>query len=502
MKRYITYVLKIVILGGSICSGFIVPGPQSAIQKKMTGVARVTKMPRRYNLSMQEKKNNKPISWSKEDGVRLFDIPATPEVWAIALVYFVQGLLGICRLAITFYYKDVLHLTPVDVTYISSISAIPWIIKPLYGFISDTFPFLGYKRKSYLVLSGLLSSVSWMLIAHLSTMMPDSKSTVLTVSLVTLSSLGLAFSDVLVDAMVVSKSRDQNKAGSLQSICWSATSIGGIISAYFSGHLLQEYGTTFVFSLTAAVPLIMTATAGLIEEKKVVSDGSGLPVAPTAVQLKSQMANIWNTLSDKSILYPFLFLVIWNITPSAGTAMFYFEVNQLGFQPEFFGKLGLISSLSSLVGIVLYNQKLKTVPLRTIFKWTCLLGTVLGMSPLVLVTHVNRAVGIPDEWFAVVDDIVLSIFGQLTFMPLLVLAAKMCPVGVEAMLYATIMSANNLSGNIGRVLGGLLTQMMGITNTDFSNLPWLLVITNLTGLIPLAFLHLIPEKREPENKKD
>jgi hypothetical protein len=206
-------------------------------------------------------------------------------------------------------------------------------------------------------------------------------------------------------------------------------------------------------------------------------------------------------LSQKSILYPLMFLMILNITPSSGSALFYFEVNKLGFQPEFFGKLGLVSSISSLFGIVLYNQKLKSIPLRTIFKWTCILGTILGMSPLILVTQVNKIIGISDEWFAIIDDIVLSIFGQITFMPILVLAAKMCPPGVEAMLYATIMSANNLSGNIGRLLGGLLTQMMGITNDNFTNLPWLLVLTNLSGLIPLMFLNLIPDETKNNDKK-
>jgi folate/biopterin transporter len=488
----IVNIFKVLILISSICSAFIIQPQLATITKKRNTI--------NINLrtvKMQHKNNNKPISWSKEKGILLFDIPATPEIWAIALVYFVQGLFSICRLALSFYYKDTLHLSPADLTVISTISAIPWIIKPLYGFISDTFPLFGYKRKSYLVLSGLIGTISWILLANLDSLKNQGDTTVVTytVFLVTMSSLGLAFSDVLVDAMVVSKSRDQNKAGSLQTICWSASSLGGIISAYFSGYLLQNYGTTFVFYLTAVIPLMMTATAGLIKEEKIKKYSNNSHVN-TWQLLKLQITNIMSILSQKSILYPLMFLMILNITPSSGTALFYFEVNKLGFQPEFFGKLGLVSSISSLFGIVLYNQKLKSIPLRTIFKWTCILGTILGMSPLILVTQVNKIIGISDEWFAIVDDIVLSIFGQITFMPILVLAANMCPPGVEAMLYATIMSANNLSGNIGRLFGGLLTQMMGITNDNFTNLPWLLVLTNLSGLIPLAFLHLIPETKE------
>jgi hypothetical protein len=48
----------------------------------------------------------------------LFGIEANAEVWAIALVYFVQGILGISRLALSFYYKDTLHLGPAGLAVI------------------------------------------------------------------------------------------------------------------------------------------------------------------------------------------------------------------------------------------------------------------------------------------------------------------------------------------------------------------------------------------------
>jgi folate/biopterin transporter len=193
-------------------------------------------------------------------------------------------------------------------------------------------------------------------------------------------------------------------------------------------------------------------------------------------------------------------LILWQATPSAGSALFYFEVNELGFQPEFLGRLGLVSSLSSLIGILIYNQKLKSVPLRTIFKWTCITGTVLGMTPLILVTHLNRQFGLSDKWFAIGDDIILTVLGQIAFMPILVLAAKLCPSGVEAMLYASLMSINNLSGVVAGLLGSTLTKFVGITEHNFENLPFLIIITNITGLIPLAFLKFLPE--ENKNNKN
>ena len=38
-------------------------------------------------------------------------------------------------------------------------------------------------------------------------------------------------------------------------------------------------------------------------------------------------------------------------TPAADTAFFYFETNQLGFTPEFMGRIRLAGSIASLIGV-------------------------------------------------------------------------------------------------------------------------------------------------------
>jgi hypothetical protein len=53
----------------------------------------------------------------------------------------------------------------------------------------------------------------------------------------------------------------------------------------------------------------------------------------------------------------------------------------------------------------------------------------LGLTQLILVGHYNKAVGVPDEWFAFGDSVILTVLGQLAFMPTLVLAARLCPPG-------------------------------------------------------------------------
>uniref|UniRef100_A9T467 Biopterin transport-related protein BT1 n=1 Tax=Physcomitrium patens TaxID=3218 RepID=A9T467_PHYPA len=430
----------------------------------------------------------------------VFGVEMSPDTIAIAMVYFVQGILGLSRLAVSFFLKDELHLDPAETAFLTGISSLPWLIKPLYGFISDGVPLFGYRRRSYLALCGLLGALCWGSLA----MFIDSKYGAMAAIL--LSSLSVAFSDVVVDSMVVEKARgeSQGASGSLQSLCWGSAATGGIASAYFSGYLVETYGTRYVFGVTAVMPLITSAVAGLVQEEplKAPSDDPKVMLSKTAQFIstsKSQLAFLWQTVKEPSIFWPTLFIFLWQATPTSDTAMFFFTTNHLGFGPEFLGRVRLVTAVASLVGVGLYNTYLKDVPLRNIFLWTTLLGTALGLLQLLLVTGANKSLGISDEWFAMGDSLVLTVLGQVSFMPVLVLAARLCPPGVEATLFATLMSISNGGGVTGGVLGAGLTQFLGVTSHNFDNLVILILLCNASSLFPLAFLNLLPSGSELES---
>ena len=65
--------------------------------------------------------------------------------------------------------------------------------------------------------------------------------------------------------------------------------------------------------------------------------------------------------------------------------------------------------------------------------------------------------------------------------------------GVEATLFAALMSILNGGSATGSFLGSLLTRVMGVTSTDFGALAPLLLICNLSSLLPLALLQLVPD---------
>ncbi len=257
------------------------------------------------------------------------------------------------------------------------------------------------------------------------------------------------------------------------------------MTAYFSGSLLEHFSTRTVFAITATFPLLVSTVAWLITESRMTE-----PTNWEAVW--HQLGQLRQAVSQKAIWMPTAFLFLWQATPTAESAFFFFTTNELGFEPEFLGRVRLVTSLASLAGIWLFQRFLKTVPFRVIFGWSTVISAILGMSTLILVTHANRSLGIDDRWFSLGDSLVLTVMGQIAYMPILVLAARLCPPGVEATLFALLMSVVNLAGLVSYETGALLMHWMGITEKNFTNLALLVVVTNLTTLLPLPLLGWLP----------
>jgi folate/biopterin transporter len=406
----------------------------------------------------------------------------TPELVAILGVYFVQGALGLARLATSFYFKDDLGLSPAQVAALMGIATAPWTVKPLYGWISDSLPIANYRRRPYMILAGMVGCLSWL---AMGTVVNSAWSA--TVALV-LSSLSFAIADVIVDALVVERTQQEDRegAGTLQSLSWGATALGSLLTAYWGGALLERLSPQTIFQLAALLPLCVAIAAIVIDEQPVSS-------LEKPAGGWSQVKQLWRTVRRPALFLPIGFIFLWQATPSADTAFFYFVTNDLHFGPEFLGRVRLATSIASLIGIVIFQRWLRTVPLRRILLGITLISFVLGLTSLILVTHTNRSWGIDDRWFSLGDSVILTVAGQIAFMPILVLAARICPAGIEATLFALLMSALNLAGIVSQELGAILMHWLGVTETDFTAMPTLVLIANATTLLPLPFLGWLPD---------
>lgn len=77
-------------------------------------------------------------------------------VTGVVAVYGIsQGLGGgLGRVAIDYYWKDVQKVQPSEAQVYQGITSIPWIIKPLWGLLTDVIPIAGYRRRPYFVFAG------------------------------------------------------------------------------------------------------------------------------------------------------------------------------------------------------------------------------------------------------------------------------------------------------------------------------------------------------------
>ena len=87
-----------------------------------------------------------------------------------ALVYVVEGLGqtgGLIAQPLNYFLKQVYGWTPVQVTAWLTILNLPWVIKPVYGIVSDFVPLWGYRRKAYLVVANAGAAGAYLWVARI-----------------------------------------------------------------------------------------------------------------------------------------------------------------------------------------------------------------------------------------------------------------------------------------------------------------------------------------------
>uniref|UniRef100_A0A7S0E9A5 Major facilitator superfamily (MFS) profile domain-containing protein n=1 Tax=Hanusia phi TaxID=3032 RepID=A0A7S0E9A5_9CRYP len=399
-------------------------------------------------------------------------------------VMFLEGINGMSGLATNYFFKETLKVEPAVLSSIGSITSLPWTCKPLYGFISDAYPMFGYRRKPYLLIAGILGSISWLLMSKYVTTVFFSG------VCMTLGSGAIAVANVIAEAMVCEKSRGETQeyASRLQSIIYTGQAVGSILAAWTGGYLLTFMSDRQVFLLVASFPLSLVVIALIVPEERY--HGNHLKERS---ELSNKLQQLWNAFKQPQIWRPCAFIFMLNATPATGATWFYFYTDVLKFSSEFLGTIGLVGSCFTLAGVFLFDATMRKASFRPVFLWSTVVSTILGLSQLILVFRYNLVLGIPDSVFCLGESAILSIVGWICTMPVLVLAARLCPEGMEGTMYALIMSINNLGGIVGSQLGAVLTTWLGVTEQNLSNFWLLVLICNLSTFLPLIFINWIPQ---------
>ena len=379
--------------------------------------------------------------------------------------------------AMRYWMMDTVRVSPAQMTAIFGVVSIPWCLKPVYGFISDSYPIFGYRRRSYMVIFAFMSAYMWILLPFV----PHDEFVITLV--MTLSSASMCFADVMADSLLVevARSESEDERGIIQSYAWMLRFIGGLLAAVLGAVAYDYLGSVKVFLVNSMVPVVIAITSVFIPDESTKS----------TVKWRETGKKLWSAMRRKEIYCPALFIFLVSVTPGYGGAMSFFYERKLGFTPDEFGALDTVEYIVKICGTYIYKKYLRKVTFIKIFGWSLLLSFLLENTLLLLVLHVNRDLGIPDFVFAFVERVVLTLVYQFVTMPMVVLGARVCPVGVEGTLYALLMSITNFGGVISSEWGSLFTNMFGVTSTDFTNLWKLVLLCNMCDLIPIASLRLL-----------
>jgi predicted MFS family arabinose efflux permease len=361
-----------------------------------------------------------------------------------AAVYFVQGIgepgAGIASQPIFFLLKDELHLNAAETAAFLATISIAWGIKPLYGLLSDFFPLFGYRRKSYLVLMTSVAAASWLALA----VQPHHTYLALLVPLL-LCGLGLAFSDVLCDAVMVETGKPLGLTGRFQAIQWGAINFASVLAGIGGGWLSQNVSYQSTFRFVALFPLItLMATILCVREPRVGFDLSQVRETLRAVRSAVSTPPLWTAAG---------FIFLWNFSPSFGTPLEYFEVDTLGFSKIFLGTLYSLGSAGAIAGAAIFNRVSGRLPMRRLLTLSVGIGVVSTLAYL----------GLVGPRSAVILTIVTGTISMVASLATLDLAARSCPSRAEGTFFAALMSLANLGTAGGSFVGGRLYDALGLT---------------------------------------
>ncbi len=378
-----------------------------------------------------------------------------------AIVYFSQGALGIASIALPLYLRS-LGWSIAEITAISSFAAFPWVLKIIYGLISDSLPLFGYRRKSYLVLSSVIAAIGWLALV----LMPPTKAAI--TFAMSLSNFGFAFTDVVTDGLIVEHSTVRSSPV-YQGIAWGFRCFGTVVSGITGGWLASRWPPQQVFLLTLALPLGVAFFALSMSERKILQWVFEKPSAP--------FRKCFKLLLDPNLRWFVAILLVAGLPSSFGMPFFFHMKETLGFSETFLGSLISLGWGGGILASLVFVRWLRRVSPKTVLTWAIIFNCVNILSTLLIYDKIS----------ALCLVFLGGIMGVLTMLPIMSSAATLTHGSfVESTLFAVLMSLFNLSQIAFGYLGGKLHAVIGIQA--------LIIISGLLSLIGLLFVRKLEIK--------
>jgi MFS family permease len=387
-----------------------------------------------------------------------------------ALVYVVEGvgqIVGLISQPLNYYLKEALGWTPVQVTAFITVFNLPWIIKPLYGLVSDFVPLFGYRRKSYLIVANIAAIGGYLWVTQLTA--PGQ----LLIALL-LTAYAMAISSTLCGAVLVENGQRLHESGAFVNQQWLWFNIAAMAAAILGGQLVQHLTPagalhTAAFIVGLAPFLVIFGTLVLIDEKR----------SPINVQgMKATFQGLSSAFRRRELLIVAAFIFLYYFSPGLATPLYYHMTDEMKFSQAYIGILTSIAAAGWIVGALLYRRYFEALSMRKLLYLSIVFGTVTTLAYLLLSSEASAAV----------INFCAGFSAMLATVATVTLAADYCPPRAEGFSFAVLMSVINLSNSVGDNVGSYL-----YANVFARSLPPLIVISaafTAFAFVLVPLLHL------------
>ncbi|CAK0891666.1 unnamed protein product [Prorocentrum cordatum] len=451
---------------------------------------------------------------------------SSPSLTSKATVGFAalgHGVVGSSMLAAQYALKDEFALGPAAMTLCLNFTYFGWILKPVWGAISDSCPICGQRRKPYLFLSAFIGVVAFVSLGFAGSLWQF-------VTLFTFAHLCMAILSVIAQALIAecscgSTDTDQTSFGFSSYFGMKQTAAS--LFVYVAGWLLDQHLARDVLQLGAIVyvPALALESAVPTESANLSGDSGEakrditwfpqticdsefctdrrldkvLLVTPlleeatvlSQVSWKRQFEILAEFSENSNVRAVFVFVLAMQGvgSPIDSGAMFFFYTDKLNFTAKFLGAVTVSGNVGSVLGIVVYHTLLRHFQIRPMLAILTLVNATVAAVSLIQVLRLNLDFGVDDHIFTLVHTFFTRLVAEMLFIAAVVLSAHLCAKSIEGTTLALFISVSNFGHMQAGLSSAGLTAVLDITRDNLDNL-WVLSLLCCTSM--LVALPLVP----------
>lgn len=395
-----------------------------------------------------------------------------------AIVYTVEGFcqakIGVVWQPLTHYLKQTQGWDPLQVAASLAVLDVPWVIKPLYGMISDFVPLFGYRRRSYLLLANIAAVGAFLWTTQV--LAPPA-----IVFALLLTAIAMAISSTVCGALLVEHGQRHHSNAAFINQQWLWFNVAVMVASILGGELIELFSASGALhaavAIAAVAPIAVVASALLLVDEQ--------PASINLREFRRTLRGLLDAFRSRTLWLIAGFLFCYYFSPGFGTPLYFHMTDTLHFSQATIGFLSSVSAAGWIVGGLIYRYTLRGLTTRALLILSIIAGTLATLAFLGMVGEIS----------ALIVYFLAGVAGMIANIATLTLAADNCPERSEGFTFAVLMSVINLATPLSDTSGAFLYEHL------FNNhlAPLIVVSAAFTAfilvLLPLLDRGLAPATR-------